>query len=416
MKTGRSHARAGAPNDGAGGAQCATILLCVENARVETEVLVIGAGPAGLAVAATLHERGRRPLVIEKAGQVGASWRNHYSRLHLHTVKALSALPGLPFPDSAPRYVPRQGVVDYLAAYAAKAGIEPRFGEEATAIVRDEAGRWRTSTRSGQTIVADAVVVTTGANNHPFAPTIEGEAHFRPAGTIVHSRDYRDATPFIGQRVLVVGMGNTGAEIALDLAENGVSVALSVRSPINIVHRDVLGRPTQQTSIMLARLPTPIGYALARLLCDVTVGDIGRYGLPRSRMSPLRQLREHGRTPVIDVGTLARIKSGEIAVFPAIRRLVEGGAEFVDGRSAGFDAIVLATGYRAGVAALFPASAVPVDDSGLPMQLAGSGELDGVFFVGFDLRQAGGLLRTIAAQAIAVAERIVASPARSRTS
>jgi cation diffusion facilitator CzcD-associated flavoprotein CzcO len=383
--------------------------------RMDAEVVVIGAGPAGLAVAATLKSKGRRPLVIEKAAQVGSSWRNHYARLHLHTVKALSALPGLPFPDQAPRYVPRQGVVDYLAAYAAQAGIEPRFGEEATAIVRDAAGLWRTSTRSGQTFVTDAVVVTTGANNHPFAPKMAGEEHFSPPGRIVHSRDYRDAAPFAGQRVLVVGMGNTGAEIALDLAERGIEVALSVRSPINIVHRDVLGRGTQQTSIMLARLPTPIGDALARLLCDVTVGDIGRYGLPRSRVSPLRQLREHGRTPVIDVGTLARIKSGEIAVFPAIRRLVAGGAEFVDGRTAEFDAIVLATGYRAGVAALFPASAVPVDDSGLPTQLAGAGDLDGVFFVGFDLRQPGGLLRTIAQQAVAVAERIVASPARSRT-
>ncbi len=231
----------------------------------------------------------------------------------------------------------------------------------------------------------------------------------------MHSRDYREAAPFAGERVLVVGMGNTGAEIALDLAEHGVKVALSVRSPINIVHRDVRGRPTQQTSILLARLPTPVGDALARLLCDVTVGDIGRYGLPRSRVSPLRQLREHGRTPVIDVGTLARIKSGEIAVFPAIRRLVEGGAEFVDGRTAKLDAIVLATGYRAGVAALFPAAAVPVDDSGLPKRLAGTGELEGVFFVGFDLRQAGGLLRTIGQQAVSVASQIGAAPARPRT-
>jgi len=383
---------------------------------MDTEVLVVGAGPAGLAVAATLKGRGRRPLVIEKSTQVGASWRNHYERLHLHTVKALSALPGLPFPDEAPRYVPRQGVVDYLAAYAAQAGIEPCFGEEATAIARDPAGRWRTSTRSGRIFASDTVVITTGANNHPFAPKIDGEERFGPGGRIVHSRDYRDATPFVGERVLVVGMGNTGAEIALDLAEHGVSVALSVRSPVNIVHRDVLGRPTQQTSIMLARLPTPIGDALARLLCDVTVGDIGRYGLPRSRVSPLRQLREQGRTPVIDVGTLARIKSGEIAVFPGIRRLVPGGAEFVDGRTAKFEAIVLATGYRAGVAALFPAGTVSVDDSGLPTQLAGTGELDGVFFVGFDLRQAGGLLRTIAQQALSVAERIGAAPARPRTS
>ena len=383
---------------------------------MDTEVLVIGAGPAGLAVAATLKGKGRRPLVIEKSTQVGASWRNHYERLHLHTVKALSALPGLPFPDEAPRYVPRQGVVDYLAAYAARAGIEPCFGEEAAAIVRDPAGRWHTSTRSGRTFVSDAVVVASGANNHPFAPTIDGEERFGPGGRIVHSRDYRDATPFAGERVLVVGMGNTGAEIALDLTEHGVTVALSVRSPVNIVHRDVLGRPTQQTSIMLARLPTPIGDAVARLLCDVTVGDIGRYGLPRSRVSPLRQLREEGRTPVIDVGTLARIKTGEIAVFPGIRRLVAGGAEFVDGRTAKFDAIVLATGYRAGVAALFPDSAVPVDASGLPVQLAGTGDLEGAFFVGFDLRQPGGLLRTIAEQALAVAERIVASPAGARTS
>jgi len=383
---------------------------------MDCEVLVVGAGPAGLAVAATLKSKGRRPLVIEKSTQVGASWRNHYERLHLHTVKALSALPGLPFPDEAPRYVPRQGVVDYLAAYAARAGIEPCFGEEAAAIVRDPAGRWHTSTRSGRTFVSDAVVVASGANNHPFAPTIDGEERFGPGGRIVHSRDYRDATPFAGERVLVVGMGNTGAEIALDLAEHGVAVALSVRSPVNIVHRDVLGRPTQQTSIMLARLPTPIGDALARLLCDVTVGDIGRYGLPRSRVSPLRQLREEGRTPVIDVGTLARIKSGEIAVFPGIRRLVAGGAEFVDGRTANFDAIVLATGYRAGVAALFPGCTVPVDASGLPTQLAGTGALEGVFFVGFDVRQAGGLLRTIAGQALSVAERLGAAAAHPRTS
>ena len=92
----------------------------------------------------------------------------------------------------------------------------------------------------------------------------------------MHSRDYRNAAPFAGRRVLVVGMGNTGAEIALDLAEQGVAVALSVRSPVNIVYRDVLGRPTQQTSLALARLPTALGDALARWLCDVTVGDIGR--------------------------------------------------------------------------------------------------------------------------------------------
>jgi cation diffusion facilitator CzcD-associated flavoprotein CzcO len=379
---------------------------------MDTDILVVGAGPAGLAVAATLKAKGRRPIVIDKATQVGASWRDHYERLHLHTVKSLSALPGLAFPADAPRYVPRQGVVDYLVAYAAHAGIEPRFGEEATAIVRDDDGAWRTSTRSGRTFRSRAVVVTTGANNVPSVATIEGEVAF--AGTIAHSRDYRNAAPFAGHRVLVVGLGNTGAEIALDLAEHGVAVALSVRSPVNIVLREVLGRPTQKTSLMLARLPNALGDALARLFCDLSVGDIARYGLRRSPLSPLRQLREHGKTPVIDVGTLARIKSGEIAVYPAIRRLVGAGAEFVDGRTWNADRVVLATGYRAGIDALFPGVAVPVDASGLPTALAGTGELDGVYFVGFDTRQPGGLLRTIAHQAVAVGARIDAALAPAR--
>jgi cation diffusion facilitator CzcD-associated flavoprotein CzcO len=346
--------------------------------------------------------------VIEKGETVGASWRAHYARLHLHTVKTLSALPGLPFPNEQPRYVPRQGVVDYLSAYAAHAGIEPLFGEEAIAVVRD-GGAWRTTTRSAKTFRSSVVVVTTGANQHPNVPRIEGEREF--AGRILHSRDYREAAPFAGQRVLVVGMGNTGAEIALDLAEHGVATTLSVRSPVNIVLRDVLGRATQETSLLLSRLPRRVGDALASFFARVSVGDIERLGLRRSSMSPLRELRELGRTPVIDVGTLARIRAGEIVVRPGIRRLHASTVEFVDGTTAPTDAIVLATGYRAGIDALFPGLEVPVDDHGLPAHVVGQGPLAGVYFVGFDTRQPGGLLRTIAMQAVAVGERICAGAA-----
>jgi cation diffusion facilitator CzcD-associated flavoprotein CzcO len=370
---------------------------------MDADVLVVGAGPAGLATAGCLIQRGLCPCVIEKAPQLADSWRRHYERLHLHTVKALSALPGLPFPAQAPRYVPRQGVVDYLAAYAAHFGIEPVTGEEALRIER-AAGGWQVTTASGRRYPARHLVLATGANRWPNRPAFADEARFE--GEILHSAGYRNPAPFVGRRVLVVGMGNTGAEIALDLAEQGVRVALSVRGPVNMVHRDVLGRATQQTSIALSRLPPFIGDTVARLLCDLTVGNLSRHGLQRSRVSPLRQLREAGRTPVIDVGTLARIKAGEIAVHPAIERFVPRGVCFADGREAAFDAVILATGYRAGIERLFPQGPPPLDDTGLPREVVGQGAHAGTYFVGFDIRQPGGLLRAIGQQAERAAEAI----------
>lgn len=375
--------------------------------RSEVDTLVIGAGPAGLATAACLAQHGERSLVIDQAREVASSWRHHYERLHLHTVKTHSALPGLPFPDSAPRYVPRQGVVDYLARYADRHGIEPELGEAVVGIEPALRGAgWITRTSGGRLMASRQVVVATGANRRARAPALPGEDHF--GGRVLHSREYRNAKPFANQRVLVVGMGNTGAEIALDLVENGVRAAISVRSPINIVYRDVLGRPTQLSSILLSRLPPAMGDAAATLLRDLTVGDLGRYGLHTAGASPLRQLREDGKTPVIDVGTVARIKRGDIQVYPGIQTLLHGGVRFTDGTEHPFDVVLLATGYDAALGELFPTTPLPLDARGMPTEVVGQGALAGVYFVGFDVRQPGGLLRAIAAQAQQVADHIAA--------
>ncbi|MDZ4291745.1 MAG: NAD(P)/FAD-dependent oxidoreductase [Hydrogenophaga sp.] len=376
--------------------------------RTEVDTLVIGAGPAGLATAACLAQHGERSLVIDQAREVASSWRHHYERLHLHTVKTHSALPGLPFPDSAPRYVSREGVVDYLTRYADRHGIEPELGDSVVGIEPAATGAgWITRTASGRLIASRQVVVATGANRRPRAPALPGQGHF--GGRVLHSREYRNAKPFANQRVLVVGMGNTGAEIALDLVEHGVRAALSVRSPVNIVYRDVLGRPTQLSSILLSKLPPALGDAAATLLRNLSVGDLGRYGLHTADVSPLRQLREDGKTPVIDVGTVARIKRGDIQVYPGIETLLHGGVRFTDGTEHPFDTVLLATGYDPALNELFPVTPLPLDARGMPTQVVGQGDLAGVYFVGFDVRQPGGLLRAIAAQAPLVAQHITAA-------
>lgn len=369
----------------------------------DTEVLVIGAGPAGLAVAGCLSALGLHPQLIEKADSLASSWQGHYQRLHLHTVKAHSALPHLPFPKDYPRYVPRQKMVDYLAAYARHFGLSPNFGEEAVSVSRSD-DTWDVACRSGRRFRTRFVVVATGANRVPHMPAFAHQADFR--GQVMHSRAYRDPAPFAGQRVLVVGLGNTGAEIALDLAGQGVPVSISVRSPVNLVPRDILGQPTQLTAILISRLPAWLGDALAKLLRDLTVGDLRRHGLQTSRISPLRQLREEGRTPVIDVGTLAMIKAGAIGVRPGIQAFTADGVRFIDGTGDAFDAVILATGYQPNVASLFPRISVPLGIKDMPARVTGTGTLDGVFFVGFDVQQGGGMLRSIAMQARDVAEMI----------
>lgn len=371
------------------------------------DVLIVGAGPAGLAVGGALAMAGKPSVLFERGPSAGTAWHHHYARLHLHTVKDLSALPGLPFPPDAPRYVPRQGVADYLAAYAAHHRLDMRCGQAVTRIVRDGLG-WQVHTANGMADGtahrARVVVLATGANAVPVQPDLPGEAAF--GGRILHSHAYRDASPFAGQRVLVVGMGNTGAEIALDLAEAGVATTVSVRSPVNVVRRDVLGRPTQRTAMLLAKLPPAWGDRLGVWLRDLTVGDLTPLGLRTPAISPLRQLRETGRTPVIDLGTLDLIRAGRIAVRPGIQTLTPTGVQFTDGREEAFDALLLATGYRPAVQALFPDLALPVDARGLPREVVGTGDAAGLYFVGFELTRPGGLLNTIADQARTVARAL----------
>jgi len=373
----------------------------VKHPTAPLPVVIVGAGPAGLATAACLKQRNVEALVLEAGPSLANSWRNHYERLHLHTVKQQSQLPGLPFANELPRYVSRADFVAYLESYAARFSIAPRTGEAVRRVsAADGAGFVVESVRA--LYPARAVVVATGYNRVPNPERLPGQERFR--GPVLHSSSYRNADALAGQRVLVVGAGNTGAEIALDLAEHGAKPTLAVRAPVNVVPRDLLGMPIQLTSIRLRKAPLKLADGIGRLASRLAFGNLARLGFPRPALGPISAIKLRRRIPLIDVGTIAAIKRGAIAVKPGVARLTETGAVFADDSVAELDAVVLATGFRA---ALEDFVAVPgvLDDSGAPRDWRGGGACPNLFFVGYEIVPTGHL-RQIATRAEAVAAAI----------
>ena len=344
--------------------------------------LIIGAGPAGLAMAGQLAHRNLPFTVLEASEHIGFAWRNHYDRLHLHTVKQYSALPHLPYPANYPTYVSRLQVIEYLEQYAAHFGIKPTFSQNVVSIRRGTGGGWQVTTET-DTFDTDRVIVSTGYNRIPNVPELPGQRDFR--GIVWHSREYRNGAAFRGENVLVVGMGNTGAEIALDLLECGANPFISVRGPVNIVRRDAFGKPTQPTAIFLSKFPNWFYDFVAGLSQKLTVGDLSPYGLGKPEHPASYDTRQ-GRIPVIDLGTLDQIKAGRIRVVPGVERVNRDGVTFTDGSEHSFDAIILATGYRPGLASILgdDLSARILNGRGYPKRLwFDEPDLRGLHFLGF---------------------------------
>lgn len=361
---------------------------------MDATVVIVGAGPAGLAVGACLRQAGVDFVILEKAHEIAPAWRRHYRRLHLHTVKSFSSLPHVPFPKHYPRYVPREKVVAYFEAYADGFELRPRFGETVNSIHRDQDG-YLVETET-DTLSARYVVIATGNNAEPVIPDLPAIPF---EGTRLHSADYTDAASFDGQSVLVVGMGNTGAEIALDLAEGGARPTLSVRRGVHIVPRQLFGIPIQMIAIASRPMPRALNDKLFPIILDVALGKLETYGIVRPEQGILEQV-EAGRIPVIDVGTVWAIRSGGIKVAPDIKCFTTRGAIFVDGRQAEFDSVILATGYRPGFEKILPVELRP-GKSGVTRQAS---EL-GVYLVGFH-NPVTGLLREIGREAVAVSADI----------
>ncbi len=370
---------------------------------MKKEIVIIGAGPAGLAVAGCLSKHNIEFTLLEKSEHIAHSWREHYDRLHLHTVKQLSHLPYLPFPDHYPTYVSKQQLIDYFEEYCRQFKIDATTSADVKSITGSAETGWVIQ-YNDKTIFANHVVVCTGVNNAIHQPSWPGMASYQ--GQIIHSRAYKNPKAFNDQRVLVIGMGNSGAEIALDLAEHKVEVDISVRGEINVVPRDLNGQPVQLTSRKLARLPFGLGDWLGSQIRKIYFGDLSKYGLKTSTLPPAKQLLTTGKTPTIDIGTIAAIKKRLIQVREDIKQFTPEGIEFVDGSTAYYDTVICATGYRANLPTMIPGISAELDKNGLPKNPIAAGTWKGLYFVGYDNYKLGGILGTIYIDADLVANTI----------
>jgi cation diffusion facilitator CzcD-associated flavoprotein CzcO len=370
----------------------------------DTRVVIVGAGPAGLAVGASLRHRKIPFVLLERHAQVATAWRQHYERLHLHTTKRFSALPYLPYPASYPRYPSRQQVVDYLDAYTQHFALRPRCGQPVRSVQQSvgAGARWQIQTEDRRYTAAH-VVIATGLNAVPSVPTWPAQEQFR--GRILHSAQYHNGEPYRSQRVLVVGFGNSGAEIALDLYEHGATVSMAVRNPVNVVFRDRFGIPVQALAIALSPLPPRILDAITKPIMRAVFGDLTPYGLHSALDGVATQLREQAKVPVIDVGTINLIKQGKIKVFPGIERFTADGVICTDGTVGAFDAVVLATGYHVQLGALLPGCDGVLGARGVPLQSGRATVRPGLYFCGFH-NSIGGLLRRIGYEARHIASEI----------
>ncbi|KAF8393299.1 hypothetical protein HHK36_021540 [Tetracentron sinense] len=317
-------------------------------ARVDGPIIV-GAGPSGLAVAACLAQNSVPSVVLERSDCIASLWQcRGYDRLKLHLPKQFCELPLMGFPEDFPKYPSKHQFISYMNSYAARFSIQPRFGQSVkTAEFDSSCGLWRVRTQDVE-YISKWLIVATGENAEPVIPEISGIEKFR--GQFIHTSVYKSGLDFRNQKVLVVGCGNSGMEVSLDLCKHNARPHMVVRNSVHVLPREMFGISTFGLAMCLLKwLPLRQVDQLLLLVANFTFGKTDRLGLRRPKTGPIELKNSTGKTPVLDVGALSKIKSGEIKVMEGVREITEKGAKFVNGQEKEFDSIIFATGYKSNV-------------------------------------------------------------------
>ncbi|XP_050229106.1 probable indole-3-pyruvate monooxygenase YUCCA11 [Mercurialis annua] len=320
------------------------------NNTTNTTVVIVGAGPAGLATSACLNRLSISNIVLEREDCYASLWKKRaYDRLKLHLGKQFCELPHMEYPPDTPTFVPRATFVSYLDNYVTQFKIDPRYNRSVQrAFYDDESENWRVEVKENcfdlcEIYLAKHLVVASGENSEGFIPKVVGLDIFD--GEFIHSSKYVNGKQFCGKDVLVVGCGNSGMEIAYDLSNSGARTSIIARSPVHVVTKEMVFLGMNLLKFFPCNLVDP----LMVMLCKLKYGELSKYGLKRPTEGPFYLKAITGRSPTIDVGAIEKIKRGEIKVFPSITNIKGNQIEFANERINKFDAIIFATGYKSTV-------------------------------------------------------------------
>src|SRR5689334_6236775 len=380
--------------------------------RDSVDAVVIGAGPAGLAVARQLdHRHGVKALVLDRAAAPAISWRTRYDDFRLNTTGFLSHLLGQRIPLSAGRWPTKEDMVRYFDRYVVRQKITLMLKCEVHSVDRC-GGVWRLDTSSGE-IRSPAIVLATGNYDAPTAPCWPGLDRFK--GEVVHSGEFVNAWPYRGRDVLVVGAGNSAADIAVQLANDGARrIWLAVRTPPHLVRRAIGGFPSDIFLELSARVPASMVDPLIARATHLMWGDLSPYGFQRPTVGLKATVETRGRIPTLADGLVDVVRARRVEVVHAVTRLESDSVILADGTSVTPEVIITATGFETNLRGLVGHLGV-LDERGNPRGGFACHVGEGMFAIGYGIPP-NGPLRAIRLAATPLAAKVAAYLRRSQDS
>lgn len=307
---------------------------------------IIGAGPAGLAVAYELSRRGLSYRLLDESDQLASSWRRRHPQLRLNTVRTFSHQPGWRIPRHYGRWVSRDDYIHYLEDYARRFSLKIELSTRVEGLARIPGGWELRTTRAP--IQTRNVVVCTGVNRAQRMPIIAGLESFD--GIVRHSEDFGDAQQYHGRRVLIIGGGNSGFDVASHLARTPVKeLVMSIRTPPSVAPKEIFGVPTHALAVLGRSLPQSLQDFNLRLTARLSLGDLSLIGIGRAPVGAYTRVANDGVTVAVDDGFLAAVRQGHARIVPEIVKVENIRALARDGQEVQPEVIICATGFTPGL-------------------------------------------------------------------